>query len=202
MTPAMWPTSSRVPWNALLAVTAPSTSQIGDMPRSRAASADSTTKAAAPIPMIMPCRRRSNGVAASSTFSSVAAAPLARKPDPIQGRVRSPAASSAEITMTRRHRPARIQSSATDSACVALAQAALTWVFGPRAPISSANWEWPIESTRKRKRRSKEYGFASRSAYSSPSSRSTSARAGASSESCSRTDSSARIRSRRPLSRA
>ena len=49
-------------------------------PRSSAASALSTTSAAAPIPMIMPCRRRSNGIAASSTTSSVAAAPLARKP--------------------------------------------------------------------------------------------------------------------------
>ena len=32
------------------------------------------------MPMIMPCRRRSKGMAASSTTSSVAAAPLARKP--------------------------------------------------------------------------------------------------------------------------
>ena len=54
-------TSSRVPWKALLAVTVPSTSQIGWMPRSRAASADSTTKPRRPCPMIMPCRRRSNG---------------------------------------------------------------------------------------------------------------------------------------------
>ena len=39
ITPPMWSTSSRVPWNALFAVTVPSTSQIGAMPRSRAASA-------------------------------------------------------------------------------------------------------------------------------------------------------------------
>ena len=37
MTSPMWSTSRRVPWNALLAVTAPSTSQIGRMPRWRAA---------------------------------------------------------------------------------------------------------------------------------------------------------------------
>ena len=65
-----------------------------------------------PTPMIMPCRRRSNGSAASSTTSSVAAAPLARKPDPVQGRSVSEATSSAEMTTTRRQRPARIQSSA------------------------------------------------------------------------------------------
>ena len=65
-----WPmccTSRRVPWKALLAVTVLSTSQIGRMPRSRAASALSTTRAAAPMPMIMPWRRRSKGSAASST---------------------------------------------------------------------------------------------------------------------------------------
>ena len=45
MTSPMWSTSSRVPWNALLAVTVPSTSQIGCRPRSRAASAASTTMA-------------------------------------------------------------------------------------------------------------------------------------------------------------
>ncbi len=141
MTPLMCSMLSRVPWKALLAATAASTSQIGAMPRSRAAAADSTTKAAAPEPMIMPCRRRSNGVAASSTRASVAAAPLARKPEPIHGMSASPVASSAETTMTRRHRPARIQSSATENAWVVLAQAALIWVLGPRAPMSSANWE-------------------------------------------------------------
>jgi hypothetical protein len=35
-----------------------------------------------------------------------------------------------------------------------LAQAALTWVFGPRAPMYSANWLWPIARMRKMKRRS------------------------------------------------
>ena len=87
MTPAMCFTSSRLPWKALLAVTVPSTSQIGCTPRSRAASADSTTIPAAPIPMINPCRRLSKGSAASSTASSVAAAPEARKPEPTHRQV-------------------------------------------------------------------------------------------------------------------
>ena len=81
-----WPmccTSRRVPWKALLAVTG--AQHLADRlnSASRAASALSTTRAAAPMPMIMPWRRRSKGMAASSTTSSVAAAPLARKPAPI-----------------------------------------------------------------------------------------------------------------------
>ena len=112
----MCSTSSRVPWKALFAVTVPSTSQIGCSPRSRAASADSTTSAAAPMPMIMPCRRWSNGMAASSTTSSVAAAPEARKPDaePRQQRVgrrvvggdhdHPPAAAGADPVLGQRHR--------------------------------------------------------------------------------------------------
>ena len=139
--PAMCSTSSRVPWNALFATTAPRISAIGSSPRSRAASALSTTSAAAPIPMIMPCRRRSNGVAAASTSSSVAAAPLARKPAPTHSMRFSDVASSAPSTIARRQRPALIQSSASASACVVEAQAALTCVLGPRAPISSANCE-------------------------------------------------------------
>ena len=154
----MWSTSSRVPWKALLAVTAPSTSQIGVTPRSRAAAALSTTMPAAPMPRIIPWRRRSNGSAASSTTSSVAAAPEARKPEPTHGSSVSEVTSSAATITTRRQRPARIQSSAIATACVVLAHAALICVFGPRAPISSASWECPIESTRNRKRRSKWYG--------------------------------------------
>ena len=154
----MWSTSSRVPWKALLAVTAPSTSQIGCSPRSRAASADSTTNAAAPIPTIMPCRRRSNGVAASSTESSVAAAPEARKPEVTHGSRLSLVTSSAATTTTRRQRPARIQSSASDSAWVVLAQAALICVLGPRAPMISANCECPMDRHRNRNRRSKVNG--------------------------------------------
>ena len=110
-------------------------------PRCAAASADSTTMEAAPIPRIIPWRRRSNGVAASSTESSVAAAPEARKPEATQGRSRSVVTSSAETTTTRRQRPARIQSSAREIAWVVLAHAALICVLGPRAPMISANWE-------------------------------------------------------------
>ena len=103
------------------------------------------------MPMIMPWRRWSNGSAASSTTSSVAAAPVARKPEPIQGIIVSEVASSAATITTRRQRPARIQSSASATAWVVLAQAVLICVFGPRAPISSANCEWPIDSIRNRK---------------------------------------------------
>jgi len=35
------------------------------------------------------------------------------------------------------------------------AHATLTWVFGPRAPMYSANWLWPMVRMRSRKRRSK-----------------------------------------------
>ena len=105
--------------------------------------------------MIMPCRRRSKGMAASSTTSSVAAAPLARKPAPIHPIRLSVVMSSAEMTITRRHRPARIQSSASATAWVVLAQAELIAVFGPRAPMNSANCECPIDNTLNRKRRSK-----------------------------------------------
>ena len=112
MVAATWSTSNRVPWKALLSVTVDNTSQIGWIPRSRAASADSMTSDAAPIPTSMPWRRRSKGVAASSTFSSVAAAPLARKPEPTQGRSTSEETSSADTITTRRQRPVAIQSSA------------------------------------------------------------------------------------------
>ena len=75
--------------------------------------------------------------------------------------------SAATIT-TRRQRPARIQSSARPMAWVVLAQAALIWVFGPRAPMISANWEWPIDRMRNRKRRSNSNGSASMATSSSP----------------------------------
>ncbi len=88
----------------------------------------------------------------------MAAAPEARNPLAIQGINASPVTSSAETTTTRRQRPARIQSSASDRAWVVEAQAALTCVFGPRAPMISANWLCPIDRTRNRKRRSKLYG--------------------------------------------
>ena len=133
------------------------------------------------MPRIIPCRRRSNGVAASSTRSSVAAAPEARNPDPSHGSSASEVASSAETTTTRRQRPARIQSSATAIACVVLAHAALTCVFGPRAPMISANCECPIDRHRNRKRRSNTNGSVSRMWRSSGMRRSTSAAAGSSS---------------------
>ena len=83
------------------------------------------------MPRIIPWRRLSNGSAASSTTSSVAAAPVARKPAPIHSSSVSEVTSSAATITTRRQRPARIQSSASATAWVVLAQAALTCVFGP-----------------------------------------------------------------------
>jgi hypothetical protein len=148
-------TSRRDPWKALLATTVPSTWQIGRMPRSRAESALSSTRADAPIPTISPWRRRSNGIASSSTTSPVAADPEARKPEPNHPNRLSEVMSSAERTITRRQRPVRIQSLAIPRACVPLEQAPLVDVFGPRAPMYSANWECPMERTRNRNRRSK-----------------------------------------------
>ena len=199
MTPQMCSTSRRVPWNALFAKTVDSNWAIGWTPRSRAASADSRTTAAAPEPMIMPCRRRSNGRAASSTRASVAAAPVAMNPVPIHGMRLSLLTSSAETTITRRQRPERIQSSATPMAWVVLAQAALSCVLGPRAPMISANWECPMDSTRKRKRRSNSNGRASISALSWARSASISATA-AGSDSRVRAPSRATMCSRRALS--
>ena len=62
---------------------------------------------------------------------------------------------SAPSTITRRARPDRIQSSARATPDAVEAQATFTWVFGPRAPMYSANWLWPIVRIRSRKRRSK-----------------------------------------------
>jgi hypothetical protein len=62
---------------------------------------------------------------------------------------------SAAMTTTRRQRPERIQSSASAMPDAVEAQATLTWVFGPRAPMYSANWLWPMTRMRSRKRRSK-----------------------------------------------
>ena len=128
------------------------------MPRSATASWLSTTSAQAPMPRSVPCRRRSNGSAASLTLSSVAAAPVARKPAPTQPISFSLVTLSAPTTTTRRQRPLRIQSSAIEMPWAVLAHAALTWAFGPRAPMYSANWLCPIVSTRNRKRRSNWYG--------------------------------------------
>ena len=83
------------------------------------------------MPSSVPWRRRSKGSAASSTLSSVAAAPVARKPAPIHSSSCSPVTLSAPITTTRRQRPERIQSSARLTAWAVLAQAALTRALGP-----------------------------------------------------------------------
>ncbi len=155
MTMAMWFTSSRVPWKALLLVSLLSNSTMPRMPRSRTASSLSTMRAQAPMPMIVPWRRLSKGRAASATWSLVVAAPTDRKPAPTHSIRWSPVTSSPPTTTTRRQRPLRIQSSAMAMAWAVLAQAALTWVLGPRAPMYWANWLWPIDRMRNRKRRSK-----------------------------------------------
>ena len=128
----MWSTSRRVPWKARVRGDRCRAPRRSASARARARpSALSTTSAAAPMPMIIPWRRWSNGSAASSTTSSVAAAPEARKPAPSQPSSVSEVASSAATTTTRRQRPARIQSSASATACVVLAHAELICVFGP-----------------------------------------------------------------------
>ena len=103
------------------------------MPRSRTASSDSTTRAAAPMPMIMPLRRRSKGRAARRRLPSGVAAPLAIRLVPIHCERLPLMTSSPAMMMTRRARPRRIQSSAMATAWVVEAQAALTCVLGPRA---------------------------------------------------------------------
>ena len=100
-------------------------------------------------------QRKELGSGPAAQSPSVAAAPLARKPAPIHSRRWSLVGLSAAITTTRRQRPARIQSSASAKAWVVLAQAELTWVFGPRAPMVSANCACAMGRTRNRKRRSK-----------------------------------------------
>ena len=133
--------------------------------RSAPGHARAANRRAPPRAQRHPCQGSSRGVAGRtgsphrSTSSSVAAAPLARKPEPNQPRSSSEVTSSAAITTTRRQRPARIQSSASATAWVVLAHAELICVFGPRAPMRSANWEWPIDRTWNRKRRSKPYGL-------------------------------------------
>ena len=141
---AMCAASSRVPWKAELEMRVPSSRASGATPRAATSSARSSTTPTAPMPRIIPCRRRSKGSAASVTSSLVVAAPLARKPAPIHSSSASSVTSSAPTTSTRSARPVRIQSSAMAMAWVVLAQAALTWVFGPRAPRSCASWLWPI----------------------------------------------------------
>ena len=155
----MCSTSSREPWKALLAVTAPSTSQIGRhaaLARGRGA-LDHDAGRAHPEdhPVAAPVERQ-RGLLDDLVGGRGARGQEARA-DPRQQRVgghvvgghdHARAGSAPRGSSPRRAR----------RACVVLAHAALICVFGPRAPISSANWECPIESTRNRKRRSKWYG--------------------------------------------
>ena len=160
MTSPMWSTSSRVPWKALLAVTAASTSQIGWMPalaRRLGGLDDDGGGAHAEDHAVAAAVEREGGFLDHVVGGGGARWPGSRTP--IQSSSVSDVTSSAATTTTRRQRPARIQSSARAMACVVLAQAALTCVFGPRAPMSSANCEWPIERTRNRKRRSNSIGL-------------------------------------------
>ncbi len=105
-----------------------------------------------------PWRRRSKGSAASETFSLVVAVPEARKPGIVHSCTVSLVMSSAAITTTRLHLPARIQLSARCTACVVEAQAALTCSVGPLAPTHWANWESAIGMTFSRKFWLNEYG--------------------------------------------
>ena len=136
-TVAMWSTSRRVPWNALLAVRVANKSASGVTPLALAASGRSSTRPTAPAPRMVPLRRLSNGSAACSTSPSVVAAPLAKSLNN-QGIMVSLVTLSAPITTTRRQRPSRIQSSARAMACIVDAQALLMRVLGPRAPMNSA----------------------------------------------------------------
>ncbi len=52
--PAMWPTSSRVPWNAEFATREQISSAMGVTPRASASAPRSSTSPTAPMPMIMP----------------------------------------------------------------------------------------------------------------------------------------------------
>ncbi len=105
------------------------------MPRLVTSLSSSTIKDTAPIPTIIPLRRRSNGKAALVTSASVVAAPEARNAVKIHSFTLSFVMSSALMTMTRLQRPIRIQSCATEMACAVEAQAALIAVAGPRARI-------------------------------------------------------------------
>ena len=117
---------------------------MGCTPRCCASEWRSTTKAAAPMPRINPFLRRSNGKAVSSTTLLVAAAPEAAKPPAIHSHRSSPVTSSPLMMTTRSTRPASSQSSATPNAAVAVAQARLIVVLGPRMPVYCANCECPM----------------------------------------------------------
>ena len=132
---ATCPTSKRVTWKPLLAISVSSNLANGFIPRLATSLSSSTTKDTAPIPTIMPFLRRSKGRAALVTSASVVAAPEARKAVKIHSDTLSLVGSSALMTMTRLQRPRVIQSCATEMACAVEAQAALNAVAGPRARI-------------------------------------------------------------------
>ena len=144
ITCATWPTSKRVTWKPLLRISVANTLANGFIPRLATSPASSTTKETAPIPTIIPLRRRSNGKAAFVTSASVVAAPEAKKAVKIHSDTLSLVISSALMTITLLARPNLIQSCATAIACAVEAQAALMEVAGPRARIHWQKWEWAI----------------------------------------------------------
>ena len=127
-----------------MAISLESSLASGFMPRLATSVSSSTTKETAPIPTIMPLRRRSKGKAALVTSASVVAAPEARKAVKIHSDTLSLVISSALMTMTRLQRPSLIQSCATAMACAVEAQAALMAVAGPRARIHWQKWQWAM----------------------------------------------------------
>ena len=143
--------SRRVTWKAELAASVSSRRASGFMPRSRVRVSSSMTIATEAAPTIRPWRRRSKGRAASETFSLVVAVPEARKPGMVHSWICSLVISSAAITITRLHLPARIQDSAMWVAWVVEAQAALMCMDGPLAPTHWANWLSAIGITFSRK---------------------------------------------------
>ena len=104
----------------------------------------STIRETAPIPTIIPLRRRSKGKAAFVTSASVVAAPEAKNAVKIHSETLSFVMSSALITITRLQRPNLIQSLAIEIAWAVEAQAALMAVAGPRARIHWQKCEWAI----------------------------------------------------------
>ena len=135
ITLATWPTSKRVTWKPLLEISVASSLANGFIPRFWTSLSSSTIKDTAPMPTIIPLRRRSKGKAALVTSASVVAAPEAKKAVKIHSLTLSLVISSALMTITRLQRPKRIQSCATEMACAVEAQAALIAVAGPRARI-------------------------------------------------------------------
>ena len=150
ITDAAWSVSRRVGWNALLAISAPSSSTYGMTPRSFESSSRSKTKPAPPIPRSMPWRRASKGNATSSTTLPIAWAPAPANPEPIQGISVSDVESSPLTIITLSHRPLAIQSSAIANAAGVDAQALFIARLGPLAPIHDANWLWPMDKTWRR----------------------------------------------------